>query len=356
MSINVSDIVPVIIVFQSILFAMVLLMDDGPKKTSNRCLAAFLLVLAIQFAAIVSERFGFYSEYIHSSLCLYGFAYGPLLFLYTKTLMYQPFDFRAGQLLHFVPAFFILVFSIFGFALCGIVGPLIYISLLVYIVLAVRSMAGYRKIVKNTQSTMAKTDLLWLQWTMILFSITLLLDIVDQFLWNMDIVAGISAIHLTILLLVNWMFYKGLRQPQIFLGISPMDQQFGQGGEAEAKHREPTLEEQADLDRIRELMNREAVYTRPELTLNELAGMLNMPARRLSWLINNFLDQSFMNFVNEYRIDRAKYRLGHPRDKGETILEVMYEVGFNSKSSFNTLFKQQTGFTPSAFRKKQLKS
>ncbi|MCB0684696.1 MAG: AraC family transcriptional regulator, partial [Saprospiraceae bacterium] len=48
----------------------------------------------------------------------------------------------------------------------------------------------------------------------------------------------------------------------------------------------------------------------------------------------------------------ARERLANPADPKETILEVMYEVGFNSKSSFNTLFKQQTGLTPSEYKKK----
>ena len=67
------------------------------------------------------------------------------------------------------------------------------------------------------------------------------------------------------------------------------------------------------------------------------------------------LDQNFVGFVNQYRIEMAKDKLRNISDRGETILEIMYDVGFNSKSSFNTLFKQNTGLTPSDFRKKHMK-
>ena len=62
-----------------------------------------------------------------------------------------------------------------------------------------------------------------------------------------------------------------------------------------------------------------------------------------------------MSFINEYRIKKAMSRLINPIDDKETILEIMYEVGFNSKSSFNTLFKKQTGLTPSEYKKKHMK-
>jgi len=65
------------------------------------------------------------------------------------------------------------------------------------------------------------------------------------------------------------------------------------------------------------------------------------------------LGQNFYDFINRYRILEAKQLLTNPKDPKITVLEVLYEVGFNSKSSFNTLFKKYTGLTPTEFRKKQ---
>lgn len=58
--------------------------------------------------------------------------------------------------------------------------------------------------------------------------------------------------------------------------------------------------------------------------------------------------------MNEYRIEKAMEILKDPSQKELTVLEILYQVGFNSKSSFNTSFKKYTGKTPTDFRKQAL--
>jgi AraC-like DNA-binding protein len=94
-------------------------------------------------------------------------------------------------------------------------------------------------------------------------------------------------------------------------------------------------------------------YRDPELTLEQLATRLSLKPRVLSQVINEIIGQNFYNFINRYRIQEASRLLTNPKDKKITILEVLYEVGFNSKSSFNTLFKKYMGLTPTDFKKKQ---
>jgi AraC-like DNA-binding protein len=100
-------------------------------------------------------------------------------------------------------------------------------------------------------------------------------------------------------------------------------------------------------------MQNEKPYLEPELTLDQLASRLSLKPRVLSQAINVILGQNFYDFINHYRIDEASRLLTNPKDKKITILEVLYEVGFNSKSSFNTLFKKYTGLTPTELKKKQ---
>ncbi len=94
-------------------------------------------------------------------------------------------------------------------------------------------------------------------------------------------------------------------------------------------------------------------YLEPELTLEQLASRLSLKPRVLSQAINEILEQNFYDFINRHRIEEASRLLTNPKDEKITVQEVFYEVGFNSKSSFNTLFKKYTGLTPTAFRKKQ---
>lgn len=352
MTIYIADIIPLIIILQSILFALVLLTDKGSKRISNGYLASFLIMLALQFTVLLNETYGAPNAFLSATLCVYGFAYGPLLYLYSRSLMYRKFRFSLLQLAHFSPFVILLLLAALGHSFCGRFGFLLYVSLLTYSTLAILKVITYRKIVKETQSSLSRTDLVWLQWTIIIFCIALLLDMVDQLFWSTDLIAGISSIHVMILLLINWMFYKGLKQPQIFLGITPLDEAvFMEKSKTPSKTTPDTFEKQ-DLEHIQTFMRESNPYTDPDLSLNQLSERLQIPPRRLSYLINAFLGQNFMGFINNHRIEKAKSRLQHPKDKGETILEVMYEVGFNSKSSFNTLFKRKTGLTPSEYRKK----
>ncbi|GGC76397.1 hypothetical protein GCM10011387_32730 [Pedobacter quisquiliarum] len=91
-------------------------------------------------------------------------------------------------------------------------------------------------------------------------------------------------------------------------------------------------------------------YLNPSLTIKDLAEKLTIPVKDLSTLINLYMDKHFFDFINEYRIEKAKEVLRDPLQKDLTILEILYKVGFNSKSSFSTSFKKHTGTTPTNYR------
>ena len=87
----------------------------------------------------------------------------------------------------------------------------------------------------------------------------------------------------------------------------------------------------------------------PDLTLAKLAEDISIPPRHLSQLINEHRHENFYDFISRYRIEASKMLL-HSADSHKTVLEVLYEVGFNTKSSFNTAFKKYTGTTPTNYR------
>ncbi len=107
------------------------------------------------------------------------------------------------------------------------------------------------------------------------------------------------------------------------------------------------------VEELNELMLKEKPFTNFDLTLAQLAKMLNMPERYLSQVINEYFHQNFYDFINSKRIEEAQ---GELRDKSKRISEIMYDVGFVSRSSFNTSFKKYVGMTPSEFRRKTTNS
>lgn len=96
------------------------------------------------------------------------------------------------------------------------------------------------------------------------------------------------------------------------------------------------------------LMDRYAPYKEPELTVAELAELLNEEPKRLSYYFNVSLGTNFRHYINDWRL-RAVCRdlIDYP---ARTILEIAFADGFNSKSSFNTLFFKAYGMTPRQYR------
>ena len=107
-----------------------------------------------------------------------------------------------------------------------------------------------------------------------------------------------------------------------------------------------------DILTLKNYMSSEKPFLDPALTIQDSWRAINVPIRELSVLINQHWGRHFDDFVNTYRIETAMQNLKDPSKQRVTVPEILYEVGFNSKSSFNTAFKKQTGNTPTAFRNK----
>ncbi len=88
----------------------------------------------------------------------------------------------------------------------------------------------------------------------------------------------------------------------------------------------------------------------PNLTIRKLSSMISIPYWQISEIVHWRLGVNFQTFINGYRIDEAK-RLIQSESEKMTLLEIAYQSGFNSKSTFNAAFKLHSGYTPSAFRK-----
>lgn len=106
------------------------------------------------------------------------------------------------------------------------------------------------------------------------------------------------------------------------------------------------------LQELQSFMEREKPYLEPKITIGELAQRLDIPTNYLSQIINEKLDQNFFDFINTYRVEEFKSLLQQPEHQHFTLLSLAYEAGFNSKSTFNAIFKKFTGVTPSEFARK----
>ena len=98
-------------------------------------------------------------------------------------------------------------------------------------------------------------------------------------------------------------------------------------------------------------MDEGQLFRDPNLTLNGLAGRLGISSHNLSEIMNTRIKMNFFDFVNSYRVEQVKKDLNNPQKDNLTLVAIAFDAGFNSKSSFNAIFKKHTGKTPSEFRK-----
>ncbi len=99
------------------------------------------------------------------------------------------------------------------------------------------------------------------------------------------------------------------------------------------------------------LMIEEKPYLDSELNLIKLANLVAVTPHQLSYVINTGFQKNFFEFVNKYRVEKAKELLINNENNHLSILGIAFESGFNSKTSFNTTFKKMESQTPSEFKK-----
>lgn len=104
------------------------------------------------------------------------------------------------------------------------------------------------------------------------------------------------------------------------------------------------------LQRLRNYLEQEKPYLDKKLSLHALAQTLGISPNTISRIINEQLGQSFNDLINTYRLQEVKQKLVDPKHDNKTILALAFESGFQSKASFNRVFKKIEGKTPSEYK------
>ncbi len=102
---------------------------------------------------------------------------------------------------------------------------------------------------------------------------------------------------------------------------------------------------------IIQYLQNEKPYLNPDYSLQMMADDLKITREKLSYLINSGQQKNFYKFINEFRVEEVKEKLLNPQFSHYTVLGIGLECGFNSKTSLNRIFKEETGLTPSEFKK-----
>ena len=103
------------------------------------------------------------------------------------------------------------------------------------------------------------------------------------------------------------------------------------------------------FERLERDMKSQALYLNPNLTISRLARHVKLPTRSVSSAINAIAGENFNRWVNKFRVEEAKSLMS--RKPNQNLLNICLDAGFQSKSTFNAAFKEETGLTPSQWRK-----
>jgi len=142
---------------------------------------------------------------------------------------------------------------------------------------------------------------------------------------------------------IYWIGYSTLLRNDVFKAPEFLD--------SEPESRTLSTKTDSHFDRLVELMETRHLYRNPKLTLRELAEETELSAGYLSQIINQKSGSHFFDFVNNYRVEDVKRKFEDVEFDHYSVLAIGLEAGFNSKSTFNAVFKKRTGKTPSGFRK-----
>ncbi len=218
-----------------------------------------------------------------------------------------------------------------------------------YVAAIVRLLRAYSKGLKANFSTIERVRLGWLRRGLAVYAAVWSVGIalIAAFRSDPATVRLISQIIAFFTALNTFaMGYRAMLQPESYFGPSET------GPRRRYERSSLTPSDAAGCKaRLLELMERDRLYLDPEITLPKLAQALDVPAAHLSQVLNDLLGRNFYEFVNRYRVEAAQRRLSGPAAGRDKLITVALDCGFNSLATFNRVFKEMSGRTPSEFRK-----
>ncbi len=363
------------------LYLMVLVLikknKQGPDYLLTAYFAVFFVTLATAFGAFAYQLEALLVFHLNISLLL-----APLFFVYITALTQssRPPPARLG---HFVPylltwLYWLYLFtalseqeldSLFaqtdesqlpvGFALALLVESL---AIPVYVIWALWLLERHRRTIRHTFSFTEGVDLKWARvlaygtgilWLGVVVSEALgsgvKLNSADE-----DIQNGYALSTF----FLYYLGYFGLKQGRLYTDALPAPSQdqpaLPEAAPPAAKYSRSGLKAEegaAYAERVIDYLKTEKPYLRSRLSIQDLAGALDIPAHALSQVINEHLNASFYDLINRHRVDEFKKRVADPQYQHFTLIAIALDCGFNSKSSFNRIFKKYEQRTPTEYVK-----
>ncbi|PHZ83246.1 helix-turn-helix domain-containing protein [Paremcibacter congregatus] len=383
-------------------------MDSKGTKSPKRFLAGFLFIYGLTFI----DNFWETSDLIFQYPRLAGlmvpsfFLLGPFLYFYIRD-MCDPESYKLDRkrYRHFImPVIAVVLMMTFysfpdtlkfsllmeeedlpetGYFLIGVLGVVLTqimlpVQILYYLVKSYRIIRRHFTTLKQFFANVEDHKLDWLRVLIIMLSIQWLLYAFDQlFGWSDALSEPIGTITTLVDVgIIYFLSFKGLRHDAVLREEESLQRQLDTIADQQHPKTEPETEttretpqpakyaksalSDADSERIlhklQQALELDQLYKDNMLSLRSLSDHTRISPNYISQVINQNLNCNFFDFINKFRVRAAQEKLVPKGDEKISVLDVAHEVGFNSKSTFNTAFKRYTGLTPTQYRKQQQSS
>ena len=373
-------------IFQA-LFLFLLVINKKRKSQSDWILLFMLIYMALNQAFFLAN----FNEEVKIPLPLmilgggFPLLYGPILYWYVLSLIREkPVQARTFVIHSIIYLLFVVLFSIYHYLIEGyevsvydgylhIHGnyPLLIrlysvyfaISGGVYPLICLILLQLHKQKIHRQFSYEEEINLDWLKLLIVgtfasfLAGFFTILFIVD-WQWNENPRYAFYIISIINTVFIFFMGYFDLKQTTIFdaseVRTRILDTRSKVNEEIESRYSKSGL----DTDKSKELfeklnnaMKQDKFYLDGKLTLASLASKMNVSTNHVSQAINENSDMNFFDYVNSYRVKEVKELIMNINFSHYTLLGIGIECGFNSKSSFNQIFKEHTGMTPSQYKR-----
>jgi len=349
---------------QGVILAFALNHIKKRNRSANRILAIFILLISLVLLSrlVYVEGFPLVRQYPRLYLIpdIPLFLYGPLFYFYIRSLLNRDTITLKKSWLHFLPSLIhILIMSVYLFESREeyirrlMQSDLIelpwapFLAIFQAAVYVFYSYIIYRHYIERINESVSYTNSIkYLQTIFILITICWLAWLISQLGPSLKSILGLEFVNYNIAWVALsfttfFLAYFAIVQQDIFR-LPIITTKYEKSGLSSSQLRE--LQE-----KLAKYMVTQKPYLNPRLTLGDLAQMIGTTQKDLSRVINEGFGMNFFDFINKYRVDEFKELSAKKNYKNMTMLAIAFDAGFNSKTTFNTVFKKHTHLTPREF-------
>lgn len=363
--ITLYDLVSLGTIFIGLNFALLLWFTKNINRAANRFLALALAVMTLWMMRIlaIDIRLETYLPGWDRLPMQFLMALGPSIYFYVLEITRPQYQFRWKDLLHFSPllleqaalvsqirestrtgaaTYFTHAFQL----LDPVVQLLIFISILTYWYLSNELIQNFYQRLPPVLMDRSRLEFRWLRrllgTTALLWLLWISFAAADYYgCGNQAGTHEYYPFYIIFAVMLIWTAAAAFLKPQAGLMVQSS---LAQKSPAPAELR-------LKASWLKKVMEANRYYQEPELSISALAEKLGLPSRELSQVINIVLKKSFTDFTNEYRVRDAVQKMQDPAYDHITLLGIAFDSGFNSKSTFNRIFKQMMGKSPVEYKK-----